>query len=182
MQIREIACDSEGGSIEFTFSKREMQIEGCMVSADYLLDKDHKYKITIYIGLVDVEIMEKLMEMQMEGTVGKLKEAIKSYVSAYFNIKQNRKSVRDRLKVMEDAQDFNYRKSEVYELDISKLIESVIIRVLVDREKNCYSLYKVMDHKDMKYVYSVNLNDQDFDIHSVCTEIKNNIDIIEKIQ
>lgn len=182
MQIREIACDSEGGSIEFTFSKREMQIEGCLVSADYLLDKDHKYKITIYIGLVDVEIMEKLMEMQMEGTVGKLKESIKSYVSAYFNIKQNRKSVRDRLKVMEDARDFEYIKSDVYDMDISNFIEGVRVRVLVDTENNSYSLYKLKDNKDMRYVYSRELEDKDFDIHNVCKDIKHNIETIRGVE
>lgn len=181
MQIKEIACNKKAGSIEFIFSKREMQMDGCMVSVDYML-KDQKYKIIVYIGLTDIEIMEQLAEMQMEGTLGEMKDAIKNYVSAYFNIKENRKSVRKRLKIMENTQDFRYRKSEVYELDISKLIENVAIRVLVDKEKKCYSLYKVMDHRNMKYVYSVNLDNQDFDIHSVCNEIKDSIDIIEKIQ
>ena len=186
MQVTEFYCDWEHGTLEFTFSKKEMQIEGCKVSADYSirdgLTDGYNYNVDIYIGLQDVEVMEDLNNIKIKAKPGEIKDKIKEYITAYFDVKENRKHMREKLKALGDAQDFPYVRTEIYEFDISKMINNTKIKVDVDRETGEYHVYMKNIFHDLAYIYSAKIDKAYFDVHDLCEDIKKHIELIENLK
>lgn len=105
MQSTFLYCDKTEGTIEVTFSKREMAIENSVICADYKRIDTDVYEVEFFYGLKDLDIMKSLAKMTWNVEYNNIKGCVVDHIKQKLEEKGFRAMLRKSLREMKAATD-----------------------------------------------------------------------------
>lgn len=180
MQTIYLSCDKSQGTIEITLSKREVQMEHVVISADYGLVAENKYKVTYFIGFTDYDIQKEIATNTVECLYSDLKYIIQDTIKAWMKDKKTRASMREELRGMLKRLELSYRSIRMIEYNLlEKLADygKIMVLVEINEVKKEYYVYVRMFEDLMKvYVSDLpNVHENDYEVE-IAKEIETNIE------
>lgn len=111
MQSTFLYCDKEQGTVEVTFSKREMAIENCVICADYKRIGNDLYEINFYYGLKNLDIMESLANVRWNVEYSNIRGCVLDFVKERMESKELRTQLRKKMRGMREKASLIYDTS-----------------------------------------------------------------------
>lgn len=180
MQTIYLSCDKSQGTIEITLSKREVQMEHVVISADYELVAENKYKVTYFIGFTDYDIQKEIATNTVECLYSDLKYIVQDTIRAWMKDKKTRASMREELREMLKSLALSYRNIRMIEYNLlEKLADygKIMVLVEINEVKKVYCVYVRNMFEDLLKVYVSDLPDvheNDYEVE-IAKEIENDI-------
>lgn len=180
MQTIYLSCDKSQGTIEITLSKREVQMENVVISADYELVAENKYKVTYFIGFTDYDIQKEIATNTVECLYSDLKYIVQDTIRAWMKDKKTRASMREELREMLKHLALSYRSIRMIEYNLlEKLADygKIMVLVEINEVKKVYCVYVRNMFEDLLKVYVSdlpNVHENDYEVE-IAKEIENDI-------
>lgn len=142
MQSTFLYCDKSQGTIEVTFSKREMAIENSIICADYKRVGTDEYYVEFFYGLKDLDIMKSLGEITWNIEYSNIKGYVVDYITKKFESKEFRAMLRKRLREMKAATDIKsdhcWKVVKFYPEDEEAGFENIELSVIYSEKQACF--------------------------------------------
>lgn len=155
-------------------------MEHVVISADYELVAENKYKVTYFIGFTDYDIQKEIATNTVECLYSDLKYIVQDTIRAWMKDKKTRASMREELREMLKRLALSYRNIRMIEYNLlEKLADygKIMVLVEINEVKKVYCVYVRNMFEDLLKVYVSDLPDvheNDYEVE-IAKEIENDI-------
>lgn len=156
-------------------------MEHVVISADYELVAENKYKVTYFIGFTDYDIQKEIATNTVECLYSDLKYIVQDTIKAWMKDKKTRASMREELREMLKHLALSYRSIRMIEYNLlEKLADygKIMVMVEINEVKKVYTVYVRSIFGDMLKVYVSdlpNVHENDYEVE-IAKQIENNIE------